>query len=66
MRNKLSRHALYRELKSLDTLGRVWDLVSMDFIVKLLELEELMTKVVYNSILVIVDRLTKFAYFIPY
>ena len=42
------------------------DLVSMDFIVKLLELEELIIKVIYNSILVIVDRLIKFTYFIPY
>ena len=47
-------------------LGRAWDLVSIDFIIKLLELEELIIKVVYNSILVIVDRLIKFAYFIPY
>ena len=66
MRNKLAQHALYRELKNLDTPGHAWDLVSMDFIVKLLKLEELMMKVVYDSILVMVDRLTKFAYFVPY
>ena len=65
-RNKLSRHALYRELKNLDTLGHMQVLVSIDFIVKLLKLEELIIKVIYNSILVIVDRLTKFTYFIPY
>jgi len=47
-------------------LGHAWDLVSIDFIVKLLELEELIIKVIYNSILVIVDRLIKFTYFIPY
>ena len=47
-------------------LGHAWDLVSIDFIVKLLELEELIIKVTYNSILVIVDRLTKFTYFVPY
>ena len=47
-------------------LERVWDLVSIDFIVKLLELEELIIKVIYNSILVIVDMLIKFTYFIPY
>ena len=40
--------------------------MSIDFIVKLLELEELIIKVIYNSILVIVDRLTKFTYFILY
>ena len=66
VRNKLAQHALYRELKNLDMLGYVWDLVSIDFIVKLLKLEELIIKVIYNSILVIVDRLIKFTYFIPY
>ena len=40
--------------------------MSIDFIVKLLKLEELIIKVVYDSILVIVDRLIKFTYFIPY
>ena len=47
-------------------LGHMWDLVSIDFIVKLLKLGELMIKVIYNLILVIVDRLTKFTCFIPY
>ena len=47
-------------------LGQVQDSVSIDFVVKLLELEELIIKVVYDSILVIVDRLTKFTYFMPY
>ena len=47
-------------------LGHAWDLVSIDFIVKLLKLEELIIKVIYDSILVIVDRLIKFAYFVPY
>ena len=66
MRNKLAQHVLYRELKNLDILGYAQDLVSIDFIVKLLKLEELIIKTVYNSILVIVDRLIKFTYFIPY
>ena len=65
-RNKPSRHAPYGELKNPDTPGRAWDSVSMDFIVKLPESEEPMTKVVYDSILVMVDRLMKFAYFVPY
>ncbi|KAM3461008.1 hypothetical protein MY5147_009972 [Beauveria neobassiana] len=38
----------------------------MDFIVKLLKSKELMTGAVYDSILVIVDKLTKYAYYIPY
>ena len=38
----------------------------IDFIVKLLKLQELMTGVKYDSILVITDRLTNYAYFILY
>ena len=36
----------------------------MDFIIKLLKLRDLATEIAYNSILVIVDRLTKYLYFI--
>lgn len=38
----------------------------MDFITKLPLLEELATRNFYNSILIIIDRFTKFSYFIPY
>jgi hypothetical protein len=38
----------------------------MDFIVKLPPSKEPVTDVVYDSILVMVDRLTKYAHFIPY
>jgi hypothetical protein len=38
----------------------------MDFITKLPLLEELATRNFYNSILIIMDRLMKFSYFIPY
>jgi hypothetical protein len=38
----------------------------MDLIMKLLLSKELLIGTQYNSILVIVDKLTKYAYFIPY
>jgi hypothetical protein len=38
----------------------------MDFITKLPLLEELATRNFYDSILIIIDRLMKFSYFIPY
>ena len=38
----------------------------MDFIVKLLELKDLAIGTKYDSILVVVDRLTKYTYFIPF
>ena len=43
-----------------------WTSVTLDFIVKLSKSKELITKVIYNSIFVITDRLTKYGYFIPY
>jgi hypothetical protein len=38
----------------------------LDFIVKLPLLKEALIGVTYDSILVVTDRLTKYAYFIPY
>jgi hypothetical protein len=40
--------------------------VALDFITKLSLFKELMTGVMYDSIMVVTDRLTKYAYFIPY
>ena len=37
----------------------------MDFIVKLLKLEDICIEIKYDSILVVVDKLTKYVYFIP-
>jgi hypothetical protein len=41
-------------------------LVSIDFIVKLPLSKKPVIEVYYDSILVIVDRFTKYAYFLPY
>jgi hypothetical protein len=38
----------------------------LDFIIKLPPSKEALTGVIYNSILMVTDRLTKYAYFIPY
>jgi hypothetical protein len=40
--------------------------VALDFIIKLPPSVELITEVVFNSILVITDRFTKYEYFISY
>jgi hypothetical protein len=40
--------------------------MALDFITKLSLFKELMTGVMYDSIMVIIDKLTKYAYFIPY
>lgn len=38
----------------------------MDFITKLPKSKESMTETIYDAIMVIVDKLTKYAYFLPY
>jgi hypothetical protein len=40
--------------------------VALDFVTKLLLSKKLMIRVVYDFIMIVTDRLTKYAYFIPY
>jgi hypothetical protein len=40
--------------------------VAWDFITKLPELKKLISNAQHDSILIIIDRLTKFGYFLPY
>src|SRR6266571_8070377 len=51
-------------LQLVKTLSRLWEVVSWDFIVKLLRSKDLVMGQEYNSILVIVDKATKWGYFI--
>lgn len=63
---KHARHRPYGLLQPLQVANRPWQSVSLDFIVKLPKSQEPLTKVAYDSILVIVDRFTKYSYFLPY
>ena len=58
-RIKPVRHKPYGQLKPLEIPVVRWNSVSMDFIVRLLESNG------YNAILVVVDRLSKMAHYIP-
>jgi len=42
----------------------LWKVISWDFIIKLPKLKDLVIKQLYNAILVIINRLTKWGYFI--
>jgi hypothetical protein len=48
------------------TLTGAWKSIALDFIVKLPLSKEVLTGVIYDSILVVTDRLIKYAYFISY
>ncbi|KAF4466730.1 reverse transcriptase domain, partial [Fusarium albosuccineum] len=65
-KTKARRHKPYGMLQPLPVAEHPWDSITMDFITKLPLSEEPATGNFYDSILVIVDRLTKFSYFIPY
>jgi hypothetical protein len=66
IRNKAARHAPYGELKTYTTPPQPWKSIAMDFVVKLPLSKEPWTGHEYDSILVITDRLTKYAYMVPY
>ena len=62
--NKSSRHKPYGELQPLPIPLRPWSSISMDFIVKLPPSVSELYEDTFDSILVVVDRLTKMAHFI--
>jgi len=66
IRNKLSRHAPYGLIKSLDTPARAWKSIALDFITELPLSIDPTTGIEYDVILVITDRLTKYVYFLPW
>ena len=65
-RAKSARHKPYGLLQPLLVAERLWSSVTMDFITKLPLSKDTTTGLEYDSILTIVDRLTKWTYFLPY
>ncbi len=65
-RNKIQRDKRYDRVTWLDTLNAPWESVTMNFITKLPTSKNLAWGVKFNSILTIVDRLTKYTMFISF
>ena len=63
-KNKLLYYKLYRESQQIDFPEVAWNTITIDFVVKLPRSENLGTKVKYDSILVVVDKLTKYTHLI--
>lgn len=59
LRSKPRHHAPYGMLRTLEVATRPWEEISMDFV------EPLPKSNGYDSVLVVVDRLTKWAVFVP-
>ena len=64
--NKHSTHAKYGYLQQEIPTYESWDEVTMDFITKLPKSTEPVEGITYDSILVMVDRLTKYTHIIPF
>ena len=65
-KNKHATHAKYGEIQYQDPAESPWDEITMDFITKLPKSVDPATKKVYDAILVIVDRLTKYSHITPF
>lgn len=66
IRNKANRHAPYGLMKSPNTPSQPWKSIALDFVVKLPLSVDPITGIEYDSITVITDRLTKYAYMVPF
>ena len=64
--SKLGRYKPYRLLQPLLVAEQPWSSVTMNFITKLPTSKDSVTRIEYDSILTMVDRLTKWSYFFPY
>jgi hypothetical protein len=53
-------------MRSLKTLIDALKSIALDFIIKLLPSKKVLIKIIYDLILIIINRLTKYVYFISY
>jgi len=65
-RNKIQRDKKFDRVTQLDALNAPWESVTMNFITKLPTSKDLAWGVKFDSILTIVDRLTKYTMFISF
>ncbi len=65
-RNKIQRNKKYNRVTQLDALNASWKSITMNFITKLLTSKNPAWGVKFDSILTIVDRLTKYTMFISF
>jgi len=62
--NKTNKYILYKLIKSFNILSRTWKLIALNFIIKLFLFTDLITKIKYNAIIIIINKFTKYVYFI--
>jgi hypothetical protein len=65
-RNKSAKYVPYGKIMPNRVLREVWQDMTLDFVTKLPLFKKLMIKVIYDSIMIVINRLTKYTYFISY
>jgi len=65
-KNKIQRDKWYNEVTQIDVLSKSWKSVTMNFIMKLSTSKDSAWEVQFDSILTIVNRLTKYTMFISF
>ena len=65
IRNKAIHYTPYGLIKSPKTPPRLWKSIALDFVVALLLSKDPITGLEYDSICVVIDRFTKYAYIVP-
>ena len=65
-KNKHSTHAPYGEMQAQELPDKPWTDISMDFVTGLPTSRDPTTNAAYDAILVVVDRFTKYAEYIPF
>ena len=64
--NKYSTHAPYNYIQYIKITDYLWQQINMDFKIKLPKSKDVVTRISYDNILMVVDRLIKYIYFIPH
>ena len=64
--NKSTRHKTYGKQQQIEAPQQAWQEITIDFIIKLPLSKNTITDIKYDSILVVVDMLTKYPHFIPW
>ena len=65
-KNKVERYKFYGKIKVLEKFIKVWGSIVINWIIKLPLLKKFIINMIYNLILVVINRFIKYAYFLSY
>jgi len=62
--NKVNKYIFYKLIKFFNISFCIWKLIVLNFIIKLFLFINLIIKIKYNAIIIIINKFTKYTYFI--